>query len=214
MKLSEIRVNAWSPREPRERHKMRVTGSRRLPLAGIENGPWLTAADDLDACLVAGDRLLAGPHPADWPGSMTDRLATLLNAGVRHFVDLSEPRDAQPYQALLQEMARVRDVRVTYTRFPVPARAVPRHPLRVAAVLRELDLCVSQDGLTYLHGHGPMRRTGLVIGCYLVNRGLSGEEALDWLDSRAWRHLCDLKTRPESAEQKRYILDWSHCRPA
>lgn len=162
----------------------------------------------LEACWVADGRLLAGAHPAAGPYPLAQRLEVLLEAGVRHFVDLTVAGELSGYEAALNEQAAACDMAATYTRAPLPARSVPQEPAVMEDVLRRLDDRLARNGVTYIHGRDPMRRTGLVVGCFLVCRGQASGVALDWLETRHWRNGGRLETRPLTNEQRDYVRFW------
>lgn len=162
----------------------------------------------LEACWVADGRLLAGAHPAIGPYPLGQRLEVLIDAGVRHFIDLTGIGELGDYEAVLARRAAARGVEVSYARLPLPARGVPSDSLRMTTVLDRLERCLESTGITYVHGRDPMRRPGMVVGCLLVRRGQSGTVALDWLDTRHWRNGGRLETRPLTAEQKTFVSLW------
>jgi hypothetical protein len=162
----------------------------------------------LDACWVADGRLLAGAHPGAGPYAVGDRLDVLLEAGVRHFVDLTLPGEGVEYAWELDLRADALGEIVTYARHPLPRRRLPTAATTVTAVLDRLDDCLLADGITYLHGRDPMRRPGLVVGCRMVRRGQSPDVALNWLETRNWRNGGRLETRPLSREQQDFVRAW------
>lgn len=187
---------------PRSPYGVRVR--RQAPLlSGVQ------APVGLEACWVADGRLLAGAHPGVGPYAVGDRLDVLLEAGVRHFVDLTLPGEGAEYAWELDLRADALGENVTYARHPLPRRRVPTDATAIQAVLARLDDCLRADGITYLHGRDPMRRPGLVVGCQMVRRGQSPEVALNWLETRNWRNGGRLETRPLSREQQDFVRSWS-----
>ncbi len=73
-----------------------------------------------------------------------------------------------------------------------------------------LDHAIRSGLLTYVHCRAGIGRTGTVIGCFLVERGLSGAEALEelnhvWQQSKrslSWPHV------PETDEQSEFVRKW------
>ena len=163
----------------------------------------------LEACWVADGRLLAGAHPRLGPYAVGDRLDVLLEAGVRHFVDLTLPGEAGEYAWELDLRADALGENVTYARHPLPPRRGPMDAAAVRAILGRVDDCLRSDGITYLHGRDPMRRPGMIVGCLMVQRGQSPEVALNWLETRNWRSGGRLETRPLNQEQQDFVRSWT-----
>lgn len=163
----------------------------------------------LDGCWVADGRLLAGAHPGLGPYAVGDRLDVLLEAGVRHFVDLTLPGECAEYAWELDLRADALGEDVTYARHPLSRRRAPAAATAITAVLDRLNECLRADGITYIHGRDPMRRPGLVVGCQMVQRGQSPDVALNWLETRNWRNGGHLETRPLSQEQQEFVRAWT-----
>ena len=160
---------------------------------------------------VVPGRFLAG----EYPGATVDALArqklqTMLQGGVTHFVDLTEPGVLVPYESLLQEQAAQLGVAASYARIPITDVSVPRTPREMASILDAVDNAVAEGGTVFLHCWGGVGRTGTVVGCWLVRHGLTGDDALAQL-GRWWKGVekADRKpTSPETPEQHAYVRNW------
>ena len=135
---------------------------------------------------VEPGRLLAGAYARD--------VDALLAAGVTLFVDLTEDGELAAYSSLVRAPAR--HVRAPIHDFSVPARDELRRTLDV------IETELSHGGVVYVHCRGGCGRTGTVIGCYLVQSGMSGEEALARVEE-----LCGWSC-PETEEQRSLVLGW------
>jgi len=60
----------------------------------------------------------------------------------------------------------------------------------------------------YVHCWGGIGRTGTVVGCHLVERGRTGQEALETI--RALRSsVPDLRLSPETKAQRQMVINWA-----
>ena len=118
---------------------------------------------------VLPGKLLAGEYPGNpSPAQAKLRLRRFLNAGVRHFVDLTEADELlENYRSLLTAEAQILHVAVTYTRISIRDYSVPQRPDVMRRILDTINANVEQDGITYVHCWGGMGRTGLVVDCWL-----------------------------------------------
>lgn len=166
----------------------------------IENSYW-----------VIPDILLAGEHPGD-PGDEGTRnsLRRLLVSGVSQFIDLTTRGELPSYETLLNEEAGSLGVDAVYSNHPVRRQGIPRSPVQTGAIIREIDAAAADGMTTYLHGAAGVGRVGLVVGCFLVESGLSGHRALNKLqilysamEKSAWEP--DI---PETEQQSEYVRDW------
>lgn len=160
-------------------------------------------------------RFLAGEHPSGkTDATLQQRLSALLSAGITQFVDLTAPVEFPPYEATLRQLGAPASVR--YHRAAIPDHGLPQDPAVTAAILDHIDTALASDRPTYLHCRAGIGRTNLVVGCWLVRRGHTGQGAISrlnqlWLAnarSRFW------STVPETPEQVNYVLGWSEPRRA
>lgn len=160
---------------------------------------------------VEPGRFLAGEYPADWTEEESRaRLRGYLEAGVSFFLDLTEPRELEPYDALLAEEAAALGRKAEHTRMPVPDLSVPTVE-GMREILDTLERALAAGHTAYVHCWGGVGRTGTVVGCYLVRSGRTGEEALaqiaEWWDQMEKR---DRHPRsPEMPSQVTMIKEWT-----
>ncbi len=156
---------------------------------------------------VLPGRLLAGEHPGAAGAELTQaRVARLLEAGVRCFIDLTHPAEMPSYQAWLP-------VEVDYLRKPIRDHGVPDEPGHMAETLSSLRQALQAGRTVYLHCRAGIGRTAMVAACLLVEQGRSGAEALSELNRR-WQQSARAQTWPtvpETAAQTDYVNDWAHC---
>jgi predicted protein tyrosine phosphatase len=159
---------------------------------------------------VVPGRFLAGEYPAhDFGPRLSRSLDAFLEFGIDTFIDLTDPDELPPYLPMLAEHARYYDIDIRYTRISIKDHNVPAHK-HMRAILDAIDGALDSGRKVYLHCWGGIGRTGTVVGCHLVRRGLSGEQALAqlaswWQDvpkSRIW------PVTPETKRQVEYVLNW------
>jgi ADP-ribosylglycohydrolase len=156
---------------------------------------------------VVPGRLLAGEHPGGATVELTrSRLAKLREAGVNCFIDLTGPDEVAGYQAELPRSAH-------YLRKPLPDHGVPVERAHMAEILDCLRDVEREGRVVYLHCRAGIGRTGMAVGCLLVERGLTGAAALDELN-RLWRQSARANqwgTVPETEEQTEYVRRWTRA---
>lgn len=156
--------------------------------------------------------LLAGEHPGHWEEALLKRrISRLLDAGVRLFVDLSDRGDvARPYRPMLERICRGRGIVAEYANHPLPAEHVPERAEEVVDILRVINEGIERGVRVYVHCSDGIERTGMVMGCWLVERGLDPERALEEL---ARRFLAMGKSQlfrgtPTSAAHLEWVENW------
>jgi protein-tyrosine phosphatase len=157
-------------------------------------------------------RIIAGEYPGALDqDEARSRLRAILAVGVTNFVDLTTEHELSPYDALLQGLATVQNVKVTYARHAVPDLGVP-NVSQMRSILDAIAACAA--GITYVHCWGGVGRTGTVAGCLLVEAGFTPQEALRILADK-WQ-VMEKRRRcprtPEMPEQFRFIEAWPDLR--
>jgi protein-tyrosine phosphatase len=146
------------------------------------------------------DRLLAGKYPGSQvDADAAEKVSALLDAGVRTFVDLTEDGEdgLRPYAHLLP-------ADVSYHRVAVPDVTCPRVE-QVREALGAIEEGVAR-GIVYVHCRGGCGRTGVLIGCYLVEQGHDADAALarvHTLMRTLWHSPC-----PETGAQVEMVRGW------
>jgi protein-tyrosine phosphatase len=126
---------------------------------------------------VVPSKLLAG----EYPGALDleearAKLRRFLDAGVRHFVDLTEVGELKPYAALLVEEAG--SIETSYERIPIRDVDVPKEAQTMVKIIDAVDRAIATGGIAYLHCWGGVGRTGLAVACWLQDQGRTPDEAL------------------------------------
>lgn len=159
---------------------------------------------------VAPGKLLAGPYPcsADLE-TATLRVTALLGFGIDHVVDLTEPGEynLRPYWPLLLAQAAAANREITRRQWAIPDVTAPTIG-RMRAILADIDAAFRAGRTVYVHCYGGIGRTGTVVGCYLVNQGLSGDAALEKIASLRQPLPKGYRTSPETAAQRDLVRTW------
>jgi hypothetical protein len=160
-------------------------------------------------------QLLAGEYPgaptAAWARS---RLDAFLDAGVRLFIDLTEPGEygLLRYDDILARLAAHRSLDVLYSRHPITDAGIPRVRRDMRAILDTLDAARAAGTLAYVHCFGGIGRTGTAVGCLYRRHGATPDGALLEL-SRRWATMAKAPHwpggSPETEMQRAYIRDWT-----
>lgn len=152
--------------------------------------------------------ILAGEYPgAADEEAARERLARFLDAGIRTFVDLTEATEPlEPYAGLLGELAVERSVAVQHLRFAIRDASVPASAAQMQEILSVIRTEGAAGRPVYVHCWGGIGRTGTVAGCWLVERGLTGRDAIAHLAVLRAGTPDGRRPSPETAAQHAYIL--------
>jgi predicted protein tyrosine phosphatase len=170
------------------------------------------------------ESLLAGEYPADKTGEEETRqkLRQYLDCGITSFVDLTHEGEKQDYQSILVEEARRKGLMlddtpdaIRYTRCPIQDFGIPRPPKLMKDILDTIDRSVEDGHKVYVHCRAGIGRTGTAVGCFLVRRGLNGEQALQEVN-----RLFQFSDRsfqshrsPEMSDQEVFVKAWNESIP-
>jgi len=149
--------------------------------------------------------LLACEYP--WTPNCSAKLDALLIAGIRTFVDLTENGELTPYAPHhLSSRATTLGIDISdieYHRFPIRDRSLPESIDDMHRVLNVLRDNQDRHRFTAVHCRGGIGRTGMVIGCWLVECGQvrNGEEALIAI-AHKWQTVEKCTRFPHSPETR------------
>ena len=135
----------------------------------------------------------------------------MLDAGINHFIDLTEQGELKPYVAVAEEVARSLGLTIGYERHPVADVSVPRSPEHMASILSAINDALDDGKTVYVHCWGGVGRTGIVIGCWLVRSGHTGDAALRQI-AEWWQGMEKVSRKPvspETCEQRAYVRSWT-----
>lgn len=187
---------ATSPSTKRSLHKK--LSVRRKHARPIPNSYWATPY------LVACEFPYCPLTPAQTRQHTKQKLDALLLAGVQTFIDLTEPHELFPYSPHLASRCALLGVdpkSVEYHNFPIRDRSLPDRLELVREILAVLKDNEQRGRVCAVHCRGGIGRTGLVVGCWLVECGLAkdGDDALRMIADQ-WRQVEKCKRFPCSPE--------------
>jgi hypothetical protein len=158
---------------------------------------------------VIEQQLLAGEYPgAGEAAAARARLERFLDAGIRSFIDLTKERyDLEPYDWLLDEMARERQIECRYLSVAIRDLGVPTREemRRILAAIRE-EIAAGRP--VYVHCLAGIGRTGTVLGCWLVEQGLAAHDAIERVNQIRRPTPFGYMRSPETDEQCAFIHGW------
>lgn len=161
-----------------------------------------------DSYWVMPGKLLAG----EYPGAMEEhtarkKLIRLLQSGVNAILNLTEEGELVEYHPWLQEEAADLGLEVDFKRMPVVDFSVPG-VVEMIRILDQIDEWLNAGKTVYVHCFGGIGRTGTVVGCYLVRKGMQPEEALQRVAELRYGTPDGWKRSPETEEQRQFVLNW------
>jgi Dual specificity phosphatase, catalytic domain len=163
----------------------------------IENSYWVIA-----------QRLLAGECPSG-RSDEEDRntLRRLCAAGINDFIDLTHSYERPAYHPWLPRGVR-------YIQSSIPDTQVPDDVQQMRQIQTYIRDSLRARRNLYIHCRAGIGRTGLVVGCYLTEQGVTGNAALKALN-RLWKQSARSKTFPkipQTPQQAAYIRNWPRLR--
>jgi hypothetical protein len=156
--------------------------------------------------------LFGGEYPGDKMREVARaRLLSLVDIGVRTFIDLTTPADLLvPYEESLAPLGLETDTQLRRIPMPVLDMGVPDIK-EMRGIMEAIRDSIDAGPAVYIHCWGGIGRTGTVVGCWLRETGLGGEEALERVQHLYATHMPKVSRHPESPQttaQKNFIRCW------
>ncbi len=165
-----------------------------------------------DCCWIQEGRLLAGAYPSSSAFNGDDSLLEKhLEAGITYFIDLTGAGEMPPYAKNLPARHPKSDISVIHKRMWIPDGEGPQNSRQMNFILDSIESAIAAGHVVLVHCRYGVGRTGMVVGCYLVRHGRTGEAALVEL-AELWRVRSDgarMWSVPDTVAQRRIILNWS-----
>ena len=167
--------------------------------------------------ILPNPRFTAGEYPGA-PYTKSDaqlraRLDLFLSAGICAFIDLTSTTDPlKPYEPTLRSIAQERSIEVSHERLTIPDMGVS-DAAHMRRVLDTIDAHLADGRHVYVHCWGGVGRTGTVVGCWLVRHGMTGDEAIDQVqtlfNTMSPKKLADHpEGSPQTEPQRAMVRNW------
>lgn len=156
-------------------------------------------------CYWVTPNLMAGEYPIvrDLEAGQ-QKLQGILDAGITDFLDLTDPADGlHPYETMKADKP-FEHRRMTIRDMDVPTRENMRE------ILEHLKQRLDSGHKVYVHCWGGIGRTGTVVGCHLIEQGMTADQALEHIAQR-WQTMEKVVRFPRSPQtdaQVDFIRAW------
>ena len=159
---------------------------------------------------IEPDRLLGGAYPGDLdPRIARDKIAALLDVGIRTFVNLMEQRESNrdgvafaPYAPIAAELAR--ELEIECARFPIVDQKIPS-VAEMRATLAFIDERLALGRPCFVHCWGGRGRTGTVAGIHLIRIGRATPESFEARIRELRGADATLGSAPETEPQRSFV---------
>ena len=155
---------------------------------------------------VEENKLMAGPHPLYGIAYDDDIVAAALHdIGVRTIINLTENEYALVFPDNFRETP---ENKISLLHFPIKDMGVPDR-VTMCRILDAIDESIRNNKPVYVHCMAGIGRTGTVVGCYLIRRGLANDADVFKVISKKRRMTVhSLYESPETWVQKEFVSSW------
>lgn len=161
-----------------------------------------------DSYWVIPGRLLAGEYPgAVEEHTARKKLVSLLHCGINAILNLTEEGELVDYVPWLMEEAADFGLDVEVKRLPIRDFSTPS-VVEMIAILNQMDEWLNEGKTVYVHCYGGIGRTGMVVGCYLVRKGMPARKALEQIAELRHGVPDGWRRSPETDEQVDFVMNW------
>jgi len=162
-----------------------------------------------DSYWIEKGKILAGEYPgAESQVEARKKLRAFLKAGITYFIDLTEDHEPlEPYADILHSEAGKAGRKVIHRRMPIRDVSVPTAEF-MDEIQEAISDAIEEGHAVYIHCWGGVGRTGTVVGCYLVEQGMSGDDAIEHLAGLRKGTPKASRKSPETGEQEEMIRSW------
>ncbi|MBF0495019.1 MAG: dual specificity protein phosphatase family protein [Deltaproteobacteria bacterium] len=125
-----------------------------------------------DSYWVIPELFLAGAFPDKW------KLRTLMELDFKHIIDLTEEKEDcyfGDYDLYIEVLSRNPGRKpIQHEKIPIAAFDTP-DMATMTMILDKIDSYINMKEKVFVHCHEGIRRTGAVVGCFLMNHDLANE---------------------------------------
>lgn len=158
------------------------------------------------ATIIHSFRALAKSKGRFW-NSSEKKIESLLDAGIRTFVDLTQDLERPTYRGTLHRLRRERSIDCKYIRFPIKDRGTPSEDL-MKELIQYVNLEVASGRPVYIHCFRGLGRTGLAVGCFVSQPNFEIEDVFSFIKKLRKGVAGDFRKSPETAMQEEFLIDW------
>ena len=153
---------------------------------------------------------MAGPYPGTTrTGEAIPKIESLIDAGVREFIDLTEEDELIPYVEDARRLGAQRGIEIKHRRFPIKDVSIPDRPEQMREILDAIAAVVAAGRIPYIHCWGGVGRTGTVVGCMLVEDGCGIDEVIERIKKLRCETERAHRPSPETDWQREFIFGWA-----
>lgn len=160
---------------------------------------------------ILPNRLLAGEIPAAKNREESKaKIDALIKSNVNVIINLMEEDERNYNNELFFDYSNYLDpLEVTIHRLPIVDLSIPSkaHMLRI---LDLIDEALESGKVVYVHCWGGVGRTGTVVGCYLIRKGMATNtnvvETIEYL--KRTTSIAERQS-PETPEQREFLRTWN-----
>ena len=167
---------------------------------------------------VEPQRVLAGAYAGKPDVAQSrERLQGLFDMGIRTIINLMEFDETNQfgdpfvsYEPIFRKIAGAAGQEVEVLRFPIKDNNIPSKIL-MKSILAAIEASLEADKPVYIHCMGGIGRTGTVVSCWLLQRGLATKaNVFDVLaELRVVDKVRGRETSPEHGIQRGFVQAWS-----
>ncbi len=159
--------------------------------------------------IIKGQLLAGGIPAAPEPERAVSRVKALMDVGVDAIINLME-EDECDYNGnpFFDYAPHLIDNKIKVYRFPIRDMAIPS-PIQMSRILAQVDDCINNNKVVYVHCWGGLGRTGTVIGCYLIKKKIADTSSvLDMIiELKKDSGLSNFES-PQTEDQRTFVLEW------
>lgn len=159
-------------------------------------------------------KLLAGGYPLfNYDDDPYISLREILDIGITYFLNFTEKgeKNLPDYASYLTQVAALQLLTVKHKRVPIPDYDVPSIDC-MQKILRTLRDVMKSGNLIYMHCFAGLGRTATVAGCYFVEQGMTGDEALTEIKRVQQGTNFGEFESPITIEQREFVRQWNEHR--